>query len=410
MSHPKIKQAIHDLQQGKMIIVTDDQHRENEGDLIMAAEKITPEAINFMIKQGGGLVCLAMSGEDIDRLALDFMNPTRKNDDKTTPFTISIDARYGTTTGISAFERAHTILTAIDPKTTAHDLLRPGHVFPLRAETEGVLSRAGHTEAAVDLTRLAGLKPAGVICEIIGETGEMLRGEALKAYAEKHGLTLISIEELIAYRLIHEMERETKLPSHAHRMQKTARCVLNTSYGAFDLSVYDDTLLGVEHVVLSRGDLSAAKQPLVRVHSSCMTGEVFHSLHCDCEAQLSEAMRKIAVEGEGLIIYLAQEGRGIGLKNKILAYALQTEGHDTMTANLALGLPIDARDYAIAADILKQYDFSRIRLMTNNPHKVAYLQKYLSVTIDRIPHQVEASDQANAYLATKRDLLGHLLA
>ena len=409
MSHTKIEQAIHDLQQGKMIIVTDDQHRENEGDLIMVAEKITPEAINFMIKQGGGLVCLAMSGDDIDRLALDFMNPTRQSGDKTTPFTISIDARYGTTTGISAFERAHTILTAIDPKTTAHDLIKPGHVFPLRAESEGVLSRAGHTEAAVDLARLAGLKPAGVICEIIGETGEMLRGEALKAYAEKHGLTLISIEELIAYRLTHETERQTKLPSHTHRMQKTAACVLNTSYGAFDLSVYYDTLLDAEHVVLSRGDLSTAKHPLVRVHSSCMTGEVFHSLHCDCATQLSEAMRKIAMEEEGLIIYLAQEGRGIGLKNKILAYALQTEGHDTMTANLALGLPIDARDYAIAADILKKYDFSRIRLMTNNPHKVAYLQKYLTVTIDRIPHQVEASDQANAYLATKRDLLGHLL-
>ncbi|MFN7096681.1 MAG: 3,4-dihydroxy-2-butanone-4-phosphate synthase [Gammaproteobacteria bacterium] len=404
-----IKQAIEDIRQGKMIIVTDDECRENEGDLIIAAEKVTPAAINFMIKQAGGLICLAMTGEKIDQLQLDFMNPHRVQDDMSTPFTMSIDAKQGITTGISAVERAHTVLTAINPHAQPADLIRPGHVFPLRARDNGVLERPGHTEAAVDLARLAGLQPGGVICEIIGEDGTMLRGKALKQYAVQYGLTLISIQDLITYRLQHEPVSLPQQSDRTSRMQKTADCQLQTRAGTFQLHIFRDKLTQLEHSVLVMGDVAMTKRPLVRLHSSCVTGDIFASKHCDCGVQLNNAMHKIAEENCGVILYLNQEGRGIGLTNKILTYALQEQGYNTVSANLALGFPADARDYTIAADMLQQLGVSDMRLMTNNPEKLRVLSELMGTTIERVSHQMVESENCKAYLQTKRDYLGHFL-
>lgn len=405
----KIKQAIEDIRQGKMIVVTDDEFRENEGDLIMAAEKITSTAINFMIKQGGGLICLAMSGEKLDQLQIGFMDPARRPDDLSTPFTMSIDARYGITTGISAAERAHTILTAVNPQACPADLVTPGHIFPVRARPNGVLERPGHTEAAVDLTRLAGLQAAGVICEIIGEDGTMLRGKALEQYAAQHGLTMVSIQALIEYRRSHDVMVKLQEAGPTTRTLKTADCKLQTAFGTFQLYVFRDRVTQLEHTALVKGDVAKAKSPLVRLHSSCLTGDVFSSNHCDCGAQMNSAMQKIAEENCGVILYLNQEGRGIGLTNKVLAYALQQQGYDTVNANLALGLPADARDYTIASDILQQLGVSNMRLMTNNPEKLRVLSQALGATIERIPHQMPGTEDCKPYLRTKRDHLGHFL-
>lgn len=403
-----IKQALADIAKGKMIIVTDDENRENEGDLIMAAEKVTPKAINFMIKQAGGLVCLAMDGAQVDRLQLNFMNPHRTLEDFSTPFTMSIDARYGTTTGISAMERAHTILTAVNPNSTAADLITPGHIFPLRARANGVLERPGHTEAAVDLARLAGLKPAGVICEIIGEDGSMLRGKDLMDYATQHQLTTISVQQLIDYR--RQFDTMQVHPSiKAQPIEKTATCQLNTEYGEFELHVFMDHQTQQEHTALVMGDLTKPSYPLIRVHSSCLTGDVFQSEHCDCGWQLKKALEKISDEGVGAILYLNQEGRSIGLTNKIRAYALQQQGYNTIEANLALGLPVDARNYTIAAEILRQLQVSNMRLMTNNPVKIQALTKLLSAKVKHIPHEILGKSVCKHYLQTKRDQLGHLL-
>lgn len=406
----KIKQAIEAIRQGKMIVVMDDEFRENEGDIIIAAEKVTPAAINFMIKKAGGLVCLAMMGAKLDELNIGFMKPDRHPDDISTPFTMSIDGRYGITTGISAEERARTILTAVNPAASAEDLVVPGHIFPLRARDNGVLERAGHTEAAVDLARLAGLHPAGVICEIIGEDGSMLRGKALHDYAQQHDLLIITIQDLIAYRKAHEPEAVLPVLDKVNRMQKTAEAELKTDHGIFQIQIFRDRVTQLEHIALIMGEQDALTDPLVRVHSSCVTGDIFASQHCDCGKQLQQAMQKIAEEKQGVIIYLDQEGRGIGLSNKIRAYALQKEGYDTASANLALGMPIDSRDYLIAADILKQLGVSHLRLMTNNPDKLRVLSGLIEGTVTRIPHQVsETVETCEYYLKTKRDYLGHLL-
>lgn len=405
----KVKQAIEDIRQGKMIIVTDDEFRENEGDIIIAAEKITPAAVNFMIKQAGGLVCLAMTGDKLDQLQIKFMDPNRSAEDLSTPFTISIDAKHGITTGISAAERAHTILTAVSSQAQPADLVTPGHIFPLRARENGVLERPGHTEAAVDLARLAGLHPAGVICEIIGEDGTMLRGKALEQYAIHHGLTMVSVQALIEYRLQYDQEQTSTCFMSSNRMIKTAECAFHSEFGTFQLQVFRDRVTQLEHTALIMGEIKQADCPLVRVHSSCLTGDIFASKHCDCGSQLQSAMRKIAEEGCGVILYLNQEGRGIGLTNKILAYALQQQGYDTVGANLALGLPADARDYTIAADMLKQLGVKNLRLMTNNPEKLRVISQIMNIEIERIPHQIMEYDFCKDYLQTKRDSLGHFL-
>jgi 3,4-dihydroxy 2-butanone 4-phosphate synthase/GTP cyclohydrolase II len=401
-----IKQAIKDLQQGKMVLVVDDEQRENEGDLVIAAEKVTPEAINFMIRQAGGLICLAMAGYKIDQLQLEYMRP-RQTDDMTTGFTVSIEARTGVTTGVSAHDRAHTIQVAAKADATPADIVVPGHVFPLRARDNGVLERPGHTEAAVDLMQLAGLEPAAAICEIMAADGSMLRGEGLRQFAQQHQITLVSMHDLITYRQTYQ-DIATEKSLH-YRMHPSAACELKTAYGTFTLQVFRDSVTQQEHIALIYGNLSQAEKPLVRVHSCCLTGDVFSSLHCDCGEQLHSALQKIAQAGNGVLIYLEQEGRGIGLTNKVQAYALQQQGHNTVSANLALGLPADARDYAIAAEMLQQLDVRNFQLLTNNPQKLATLAKLMQVDIERVPHQVIASIQAQDYLKVKRDALGHWL-
>lgn len=401
-----IKQAITDLQQGKMIIVVDDEHRENEGDLIIAAEKVTPEAITFMIRQAGGLICLAMAGYKIDQLQLEFMRQ-RQHDDMTTAFTVSIEARTGVTTGISAHDRAHTIQVAAKADATPADIVVPGHIFPLRARDNGVLERPGHTEAAVDLMQLAGLEPAGVICEILADDGGMLRGAELRQFAQQHQIALVSMHDLITYRKTYQDIATTK--ALQYRTRPSAACELQTEYGTFTLQVFRDSVTWQEHVALIHGDITQAEKPLVRVHSCCLTGDVFASLHCDCGGQLHSAMQKIVEAGSGVLIYLEQEGRGIGLTNKVQAYALQRQGHNTVSANLALGLPADARDYATAAEMLQQLGVRQFRLLTNNPQKLATLTKLMHCEIERVPHQVPVSSQAQAYLKVKHDKLGHWL-
>lgn len=394
-----VESALQDVRNGKMVIVCDGEDRENEGDLVLAAEHATPEAINFMTLQARGLICLALSPERCDRLGLRPM--TRRNESAHhTAFTVSIESREGVTTGISAHDRARTIQTAIDPRSGSEDLVEPGHVFPLRARPGGVLERSGHTEAAVDLAGLAGLLPAGVICEILNDDGTMARVGDLVPYARRHGLKMITVADLIAHR-----RRDESFVEHV----ATAR--LPTPHGIFQVHGYRSVIDGGQHMALVRGEVSGADDVLVRVHSECATGEVFGSLRCDCGLQLQEAMRQVAGEGRGVIVYLAQEGRGIGLLNKLRAYEVQDErGLDTVDANLALGFAPDLRNFGIGAQILADLGLSTIRLLTNNPRKIIGLEGFGLRAVDHVPIEVDWHPEAVPYLRTKAARLGHRLS
>jgi len=392
-----IAEAIEDIRQGKMVVVVDDPNRENEGDLTMAAQFVTPEAINFMAKEGRGLICLALTPERCDELGLDLM--AAKNESAfSTAFTISIEARSGVSTGISAADRARTIQVAIDPQASPRELVQPGHVFPLKAKPGGVLERVGQTEAAVDLARLAGLNPSGVICEIMNDDGTMARVSDLTAYCQHHGLKMVTVADLVAYRRRHE-----KL------VERVVATRLPTGFGDFTAVGYRSLVDNKHHVALVKGEVDGQDDVLVRVHSECLTGDVFHSLRCDCGEQLESALSMIEKEGSGVLLYLSQEGRGIGLLNKLRAYKLQEEGLDTVDANLRLGLPADLRDYGIGAQILVDLGLTTIRILTNNPKKISGLAGYgLSVT-DQIPIQHVPNPHNEAYLRAKRDRLGHTL-
>ncbi|RKX71010.1 bifunctional 3,4-dihydroxy-2-butanone-4-phosphate synthase/GTP cyclohydrolase II [candidate division WOR-3 bacterium] len=392
-----IEDALKDLREGKLVIVVDDEDRENEGDFIGAAEKVTPEMINFMAKHGRGLICMPIEGKRLDELKIPAMVP--ENTSKMgTPFAVAIDYVHGTTTGISAYDRALTIKKVLDPTSRPEDFARPGHVFPLRAAEGGVLRRAGHTEAAVDLARLAGLKPAGVLVEIMDEDGKMARLPKLKRIARRFKLKLITIQDLIEYR-----RKREKL---VERILKTR---LPTRYGEFTLYVYEDIIEHYHHLALVKGDVAGKKNVLVRVHSQCLTGDVFGSLRCDCGDQIAKAMKMINKEGLGVLLYMRQEGRGIGLLNKLKAYVLQDEGFDTVEANLALGLPPDLRDYGVGAQILCDLGLSTIRLITNNPRKIVGLEGYGLKVTERVPIVVKPRPENLGYLLTKRDRLGHLI-
>jgi 3,4-dihydroxy 2-butanone 4-phosphate synthase / GTP cyclohydrolase II len=399
MSFDTIAQAIEDLRNGKIIVVADDEDRENEGDLVCAAELVTPEMINFMAQHGRGLICLALTAERCDELGLS-QQVERNTEDQSTAFAVMIDAdrRFGVTTGISASDRARTIHVAINPSTQPTDLRRPGHVPPLRARPGGVLQRVGHTEAAVDLARLGGLYPAGVICEILSADGSMARVPELEDFARRHGLTFVTVAQLVAHRLGNE-----KL---VHRI---AEARLPTEYGEFRVIGYLNDVDAREHVALVHGDIEGRKDVLVRMHSKCLTGDVFGSQRCDCGFQLHTAMRKIVAEGRGAIVYLDQEGRGIGLLNKLRAYALQDTGADTVQANQKLGFAPDLRNYGIGAQILRDLGLSSIRVLTNNPRKLVGLEGYGLEIVGRVPLLADATDDNREYLGTKRDKLGHLL-
>jgi 3,4-dihydroxy 2-butanone 4-phosphate synthase / GTP cyclohydrolase II len=392
-----IEEALEDLSAGKMIVVVDDADRENEGDLVMAAQFVTPDAINFMTRQAGGWICLTLTSERCEELELELM--TLKNESAhETPFTVTIEAREGVTTGISVHDQAHTMQVAIDSTKGPHDIVKPGHVRPLKAKPGGVLERTGHTEASVDLARLAGLNPAGVICEIQNEDGSMARVPDLAAYCFKHRLKMITIADLIAYRRRHD-----------NLIERVVATSLPTSFGDFTAVGYRSLVDGKHHVALIKGDVEGREDVLVRVHSECLTGDVFHSLRCDCGEQLESALSMIEDEGSGVLLYLSQEGRGIGLLNKLKAYKLQEEGYDTVEANLKLGLPADLRDYGIGAQILVDLGLSSIRILTNNPKKISGLAGYgLSVT-DQVPIEHVANPHNAGYLRTKRDKMGHTL-
>ena len=395
-----IEQAIDDLRNGKIVIVADDEDRENEGDLVCAAELATPEMINFMTLHGRGLICLALTGERCDQLGLPQMTD-RNTEELSTAFTVSIDAerRFGVTTGISATDRATTIHVAINPATVPSDLRRPGHIFPLRARPGGVLQRVGQTEASVDLARLAGLQPAGVICEILNADGTMARRAELDAIAKKLELTFVTVADLVKYRL-----RTERL---VHRV---AEARLPTEHGEFRIIGYKNDVDDHEHVALAFGDVAGQQDILVRMHSKCLTGDVFGSLRCDCGPQLEAAMRRIVEEGRGVIVYLDQEGRGIGLLNKLRAYVIQDSGEDTVTANQRLGFAPDLRNYGIGAQILRDLGLSTIRLMTNHPRKVVGLDAYGLEIVERVPLETHINPENRGYLDAKRDLLGHFLA
>lgn len=393
----RIEDAIAAIRAGKMVIVVDDEDRENEGDLTIAGEKVTPEAINFMARYGRGLICLAMTPERLDKLEIPLM-VSQNGSRFETAFCVSIEAKDRTTTGISAADRAATVLAAIDPETKPADLVRPGHVFPLRARAAGVLARAGQTEAAVDLARLAGLHPAGVICEIMNKDGTMARVPQLSRFARRHHMLLVTVADLITYRL---------------RTESAVKCVaatkLPTEYGEFCLHAFENQIDKQMHVALVCGDIGAGGDVLVRVHSQCLTGDVLRSVRCDCGAQLDEALRRIAREGRGVLLYLNQEGRGIGLANKIRAYKLQDEGFDTVEANERLGFKADQRDYGIGVQILRELGVRSMRLLSNNPRKLVAIEGYgLSVT-EWLPLEIPASASTLRYLTTKRNKLGHVL-
>jgi 3,4-dihydroxy 2-butanone 4-phosphate synthase/GTP cyclohydrolase II len=392
-----IEEAVEDIRQGKMVVVCDDEDRENEGDLTIAAQFATPEAINFMRKEGGGLICLALTPERCDDLGLDLMAAKNESAFKTA-FTVSIEARSGVSTGISAPDRARTIQVAIDPASSPRELVQPGHVFPLKAKSGGVLERVGQTEAGVDLARLAGLIPAAVICEIMNDDGTMARVGDLIPYCERHGLKMITVADLVAYR-----RRTERL------VERVVATTLPTEFGDFVAVGYRSLVDDKHHVALVKGELEGQEDVLVRVHSECLTGDVFHSLRCDCGEQLESALAMIEREGLGVLLYLSQEGRGIGLLNKLRAYKLQEEGLDTVDANLRLGLPADLRDYGIGAQILVDLGLSSIRILTNNPKKISGLAGYGLSVSDQIPIQSAPNPHNQAYLDTKRERLGHTL-
>lgn len=394
-----IESALRALQRGKIIIVADDEKRENEGDFVMAAEFATPKAINFFLEKGRGVVCVPLMRERAEELNLPPMVPEGENTEVThCEFTVSVDAKRGTTTGVSAYDRAVTIRALVNPRTRPYDLARPGHVFPLRSYPGGVLYRAGHTEAAVDLMQLAGLKPVAVVCEILEKGGRSARRAQLKSIARRHRMPYLTIAELIAYRRAREP-----------LVRRVASAQLPTEFGTFKMYVYRSLISGIEHVALVKGKPIAGQPTLLRVHSQCLTGDTFHSLRCDCRPQLTLAMQKIHDAGEGAIIYLNQEGRGVGLTNKIRAYALQEQGEDTVSAHAKLRLPVDMRDYHVGAQIIADLGIRKIRLLTNNPEKVTGIAQYGLKIVERVPLEVKPGRYNTKYLRAKRDRLGHLL-
>ena len=392
-----IEDAIDDIRAGRFVVVVDDPDRENEGDLVIAAQFATPDAINFMATHARGLICLCLTEDRTDQLGLRPM--TDHNEAPLgTAFTVSVEAREGVTTGISAADRSHTIQVAIHPETTPHDLVQPGHIFQLRAKAGGVLERIGQTEASVDLARLAGLNPSGVVCEIMNDDGTMARVPDLVTYCERHALRMITVADLVEYR-----RRNEKL------VERGASVRLPTEFGEFEVVGFREKLGGKTHVALVKGDVAGAENVLVRVHSECLTGDVFHSLRCDCGEQLELALARIEEEGRGVLLYMAQEGRGIGLLNKLRAYELQEQGRDTVEANLELGFPADARDYGIGNQILSDLGLTTIRILTNNPKKLTGIDGFGLVVVEQVPIETEPNEENRRYLTAKRDKLGHRL-